>query len=252
MISYPNSKINIGLHVVERMPNGYHSLETVFYPINNQNDILEISPVTGSLSLQVFSIAILTDDMENNLCVKAYRLLKKRHNLPFVEIKLTKKIPVGAGLGGGSADAAFTLKMLNQLFQLHLSVEQLKKYAADLGSDVPFFIENRPAYACGRGDLLEPIALDLSEYDIRLYHSDIHISTAEVYQWIKPKKSLHPLKESIKSPVSEWKNLIINDFEEVVFERYPELEAKKNALYEQGAIYVSMSGSGASMYGIFR
>ena len=252
MITYPTPKINIGLHVVEKMSNGYHSLETVFYPINNQHDILEIFPTANSLSLQVFPVGSLSNEIENNLCVKAYRLWEKRYNLPPVEIKLTKNIPTSAGLGGGSSDAAFTLKMLNQLFQLQLSVEQLKADAALLGSDVPFFIENQPAYAYGKGDILEPIALDLSPYHIQLYHSNIHVSTAEAYQWIKPQQPLHPLKETIKLPVSEWKNLIVNDFEEIIFKRYPELQVKKTALYDQGAVYVSMSGSGASIYAIFK
>jgi 4-diphosphocytidyl-2-C-methyl-D-erythritol kinase len=247
-ISIPH-KINLGLHVIEKLPSGYHALETVFYPCHHYEDTLDIT----SASSFSFSIenADFNCDMEHNLCVKAYRLLQKKHDLPPVNITLTKQIPSGAGLGGGSADAAFTLKMLNHLFSLQLTTQQLHEYAAQLGSDTAFFLYNTPMYATGRGEILTPIALDLSKYKIEVVCPNINISTAQAYSAITPKKPKVSLLQTINLPVETWKENLINDFEEVVFKQHPQLLEIKAALYNRGALYASMSGSGSAVYGVF-
>lgn len=243
-------KINIGLHVMEKLPSGYHTLETVFYPCHHYEDIIEIT----SASSFSFSIknADFNCDTEQNLCVKAYRLLQKKHNVPPVNITLTKQIPSGAGLGGGSADATLTLKILNLLFSLQLTPQQLHEYAAQLGSDTAFFLYNTPMYATGRGEVLTPIALDLSKYKIEIVCPNINISTAQAYRVITPKKPKIPLQQIINAPVETWKENLINDFEAVVFKQHPQLLEIKETLYDKGALYASMSGSGSAIYGIFK
>ena len=247
-VSVPH-KINIGLHVIERLPSGYHALETVFYPCHNYEDTIEIT-LSDTFSFTLKN-ADFNCDMEQNLCVKAYRLLQKEHMLSPVNITLTKHIPSGAGLGGGSADAAFTLQMLNRLFLLQLSTNQLHEYAAQLGSDVAFFLYNSPMYATGKGDILTPIDLDLSKYRIEVVCPNIAISTAQAYNAITPKKPKVPLKQIINAPVETWKTLLINDFEEVIFEQYPQLLEIKNEFYNRGAVYAAMSGSGSAVYALF-
>ena len=242
-------KINLGLQVLEKLPSGYHALETVFYPCRNFEDTIEITPASQ------FSFTIENADfhcdVEKNLCVKTYRLLQNHFDLPAVEITLTKQIPSGAGLGGGSADAALVLKMLNDLFALQISSVQLHEFAAQLGSDVPFFLYETPMYATGRGEILTPLALDLSKYKIEIVCPNISISTAQAYSLITPKKPEYSLNQIIRSPIKTWKTNLMNDFEEVIFKQHPQLQEIKDELYERGAVYAAMSGSGSAMFGIF-
>ncbi|MFM6954395.1 MAG: 4-(cytidine 5'-diphospho)-2-C-methyl-D-erythritol kinase [Sphingobacteriaceae bacterium] len=248
MICFPSAKINIGLQVVSRRADGYHNLESVFYPIA----IKEALEVVESDELSFTSSGlVIPGTADSNLCLKAYRLLAADFRLPPVHIHLHKHIPIGAGLGGGSADAAFFLHLMNDKFELGLSVEQLESYAGALGADCPFFIQNKPAFASGIGDQLQPISLDLSAYFLVLVTPDVHISTAEAYRGVKPAIPTYSLHESIQKPVSEWKKFISNDFEKHLFEAYPQLRALKSSLYEAGAMYASMTGSGSSVYGIF-
>jgi len=242
-------KINLGLHVIEKLPSGYHALETVFYPCHNYEDTIEITP--ASQFAFTLKNADFTCDIEHNLCVKAFRLLQNKYDLPPVHLSLTKQIPSGAGLGGGSADAALTLKMLNTLFSLQLSTKQLHEFAAQLGSDTAFFLYDEPMYATSRGEILTPIAVDLSKYKIEIVCPNISISTTQAYSAITPKKSKHSLQQIIKSSLITWKDYLINDFEEVIFKQHPQLLEIKNELYNRGAVYASMSGSGSAVYGIF-
>lgn len=248
MILFPNAKINIGLNITERRPDGYHNLETIFYPINI-NDALE---VVESSALSFTSSGLdIPGRVEDNLCIKGYHLLKKDYDLPPVSIHLHKNIPIGAGLGGGSADAAFFIKLMNGLFKLGLSVEKMTNYARGLGADCAFFIESKPVFAFERGDEFEPIKLDLSKYKIALVMPDVHISTSEAFSGIKPTTVKDSLLDLIAEPIAGWKKNIKNDFETSVFKNHVEIRGVKAALYEAGAIYASMSGSGASVFGIF-
>ena len=249
MLASVYHKINLGLQVIEKLPSGYHTLETVFYPCRNFEDTIEITP-SSQFSFTLKN-ADFSCDAEKNLCVKAYRLLQKYFDLPAVKIVLTKHIPSGAGLGGGSADAALTLKMLNDLFMLQLPQIQLHEFAAQLGSDVPFFLHNTPMYATGRGEILEPVALNLSKYQIEIICPNISISTAQAYSLITPKKPERSLKHIIQSPIKTWKTDLINDFEEVIFKQHPQLQKIKDELYRRGAVYSAMSGSGSAVFGIF-
>ncbi len=248
MIIFPNAKINIGLNVIERRDDGYHNLETVFYPVAIK-DALEII-VADELSFQSTGLDI-PGRMEDNLCVKGYHLLKKDFDLPPVKIHLHKHIPIGAGLGGGSADAAFLIKLMDQNFELGLSENQMIDYARQLGADCAFFIQNKPVFAFDRGDEFEPIKLDLSNYKIVVVMPPVHISTSEAFGGVKPAPVKQSLMELVYRPVTEWKNVIKNDFEVSVFKNHPAIRGVKAALYEAGAIYASMSGSGAAVFGIF-
>lgn len=249
MIIFPNAKINIGLNVIERRADGYHNLETVFYPIAIK-DALEIV-VSDKLSFQSTGLDI-PGRVEDNLCIKGYHLLKKDFDLPPIKIHLHKHIPIGAGLGGGSADAAFFIKLVDQNFDLGLSADQMMGYARQLGADCAFFIQNKPVFAFDKGDEFESIRLDLSDYKIILVMPPVHISTSEAYGGVKPAPVKDPLMELIYRPVSEWKNYIKNDFEVSVFKNHPVIRGVKATLYEAGALYASMSGSGASVFGIFK
>ena len=249
MIVFPNAKINIGLHVVSRRPDGYHNLETIFYPIQ-LSDALEMAEAKETLIS--FSGIPVDGPPEQNLVLNAYHLLKNEFDLPPVQFHLHKVIPTGAGLGGGSSDAAFTLKMLNDFFQLRLNTEQLKNYAAKLGADCPFFIENKPAFATGIGDQLSSVKIDLSSYRIVILKPNVSVSTADAYKNIIPLEPDFHLQNVAKLPVAEWKNLVVNDFEKSVFPIFPEIEKWKQKLYELGAEFVSMSGSGSAVFGIFR
>ena len=253
MITYPNAKINLGLNIVEKRPDGYHNLETVFYPINLQ-DALEVTRMEGDeeYSLKVSGVPI-EGEPENNLVVKAYRLLKKDFpNMPPIHIHMYKHIPTGAGLGGGSSDAAFMIKLLNEKFQLNLSTEKMEEYSAVLGADCAFFIQNKPMYATGIGNIFEPVQLSLKGYYLVLVKPDIFVSTKDAFAHITPAKPTHSLKDIIRMPVETWRATMKNDFEDSVFQKYPEIAAIKDKLYDMGAIYASMSGSGSSVYGIFR
>lgn len=253
MITYPNAKINLGLNIVEKRPDGYHNLETIFYPINLQ-DALEVTLLEGEKEYELtLSGTPIEGNPEDNLVVKAYRLLKEDYpNIAPVDIHMYKHIPTGAGLGGGSADAAFMIKLLNDKFQLGLSIEEMENYAARLGADCAFFIQNKPVFASGIGNIFEPIQLSLKGYFLVLVKPDIFVSTKDAFSLITPKMPLQSLKEIVRMPVETWRATMKNDFENSVFKKFPEIAAIKDKLYDMGAIYASMSGSGSSVYGIFR
>jgi 4-diphosphocytidyl-2-C-methyl-D-erythritol kinase len=250
MIIFPNAKINFGLNVVSRRADGYHNIETVFYPVP-LCDALEIVPAANGETTFTQSGIQVDGDAENNLVMKAYRLLSRDFSLPPVDIYLRKQIPFGAGLGGGSADAAFMLKLLNDFADLGLSEDELENYASRLGADCSVFIRNKPVFAEGTGNIFSPTDLSLRGYTLVLIKPEIHISTKDAYAAICPHKPEHSIKDIIQMPVSEWKNLLVNDFEEGVFAREPAIGKIKQELYDAGAIYASMSGSGSSVYGIF-
>lgn len=254
MILYPNAKINLGLNVVRKRPDGYHDLETVFYPIP-LCDRLEVTILESDQKDYVLEMNghAIDGSSEDNLVVKAIRLLQKKgYQVPPVQIKLTKQIPSGAGMGGGSADAAFMLKALNTLFELHISVEKLEEYAAELGADCAIFIQNKPVYAEGIGNLFTEIDLDFKGYYLVVVKPDIFISTKAAFSQIKPIESTESLLDILKEPLENWKEKMHNDFEDSVFPQFPKLGEIKNKLYENGAIYAAMSGSGSSLYGIFK
>ena len=251
MISFPNCKINIGLYVINKRTDGFHNIETVFYPIN-VNDALDIvkSP-DGYFSFQTSGLK-MGKDIENNLVVKTYRLLEKELNIPPVHIYLLKKIPHSAGLGGGSSDAAFTLMKLNELFELNLSTEQLQLYASKLGSDCPFFILNKPVIATHKGDAFNDVTLSLKDYRISIVKPNQHVKTVEAYQMIKPHNKSPMLDKLVTQPIALWRKSIFNDFEEVIFNQFPEIGKVKDTFYNNGAVYAAMSGSGSAVYGIFK
>lgn len=246
-----NAKINIGLNVVSKRPDGYHNLETVFYPVD-MCDYLEITPSTGDVTtLQVKGIQV-DSSMQDNLVYKAYMLLKQDFDIAAVDIVLEKNVPFGAGLGGGSSDAANTLKALNTMFSLGLGDTELEQYAVRLGADCPFFIKNKPVYATGIGNEFHPIELDLSGYQIKVVKPDVNVSTAVAYRGITPKPSEFNLLNLSKLPLIEWKDYVKNDFEESVFPQFPEIKELKEEMYSKGAVYAAMSGSGSAVFGIFK
>lgn len=252
MITFPHAKINIGLQVTERRPDGYHNLDTVFYPIP-LHDALEIIVAEGAdydCRIHLSGVNI-EGDPDNNLVVRAYRLLAQDYPLPPVDIYLHKHIPTGAGLGGGSADASFMLRLLNETFSLGVSTEQLEAYAAQLGADCPFFITGTPVYATGIGNEFHPITLNLSGMYIVVVKPDVFVSTKEAYSMVHPEKPTITLDKKIVRPISEWRDTISNDFEKGIFALHPELETIKSKLYELGATYAAMSGSGAALFGLF-
>ncbi len=249
MIVFPNCKINLGLHILQRRADGFHDLETVFYPLPVTDALEVLSP--GQMQFNSSGIPV-PGNAADNLCLKAWHLLKADFpELPPVNIHLHKHIPIGAGLGGGSADAAFMLQLLNQRFKLELSAAQLTAYAAQLGSDCAFFIQNRPAYATGRGEILEPLQLNLSAYSMLLVHPGIHVNTGWAFGQITPRVPELSLRDSIQQPLADWKALIHNDFEAPVFQAHPVLKQIKEKMYNAGALYATMSGSGSAMVGIF-
>ncbi|RZK80817.1 MAG: 4-(cytidine 5'-diphospho)-2-C-methyl-D-erythritol kinase [Pedobacter sp.] len=248
MLAFANAKINLGLHVTKKREDGYHDLETVFYPIKIQ-DVIEVTNA-NSTSCEILGVNI-PGNPNDNLCVKAYEALKKNFDLPPQKITLLKNIPVGAGLGGGSADAAFLVKLLNNKFQLELSDEQMEDYVKPLGADCAFFIRNEPVLAYGKGDEFSPLDLDLSKYYFVLVKPEIHVSTADAYKGIIPTVPTTSLKDLIHLPVKDWKSNIVNDFEFTVFQQFPEIEVVKNTLYKEGALFAAMSGSGSSVFAIF-
>ena len=247
MIVYPNAKINIGLNVLEKRADSYHELSSVFYPVNDLCDILEIIPAAEFS----FSSSGITIPGEGNICTKAFEILKAKFGIGNVKIHLHKVIPIGAGLGGGSADGAFTLKALNELFELKLSNAQLGKYALQLGADCPFFIDNAPKYITGIGGKMAAIDLDLSAYELRFIFPKLHISTTEAYAGITPEIAETNLLDLINLPIKDWKVKVKNDFEVAAFAKYPVLAKIKEQLYADGAIYASMTGSGSVIYGVF-
>lgn len=254
MLCFPNAKINIGLNIVEKRNDGFHNIESVFFPVKLY-DVLEAvvdeNAEPGSASLTSSGVPI-PGNAEENLCVKAYHLINKEYPMPALKIHLHKTIPIGAGLGGGSADAAFFINLLDELFELNLAWGEKHHYARQLGSDCPFFIANKPAFAFERGDKLDFIDLDLKGYQLVLVHPGIHVSTQLAYSLVKPVKPQISLKDLIQLPVEEWNEKIINDFEKPVMEKFSEIAEVKNKLYESGAVYVSMTGSGSAVFGLFK
>lgn len=248
MISFPNAKINIGLYITEKRADGFHNLETIFFPVG-WSDAIEIAHST-ELCLTTSGI-IISGSPESNLVMKAYLLLQKDFGLPALKIHLHKQIPFGAGLGGGSSDGAFMLRLLNQTFDLQLSQEKLIEYAAVLGSDCPFFILNKPVFATGRGEIMKEINLNVKGLYLLLVKPPLEVSTAIAFQNVVPQKPVVSLSELINLPVQEWKNNIANQFESSVFPQYPEIAGIKNQLYGMGAVYASMSGSGSCVFGLF-
>jgi 4-diphosphocytidyl-2-C-methyl-D-erythritol kinase len=249
MVAFPHCKINLGLHVISKREDGYHSIETCFYPVP-WTDILEIIPSTEFAFTS--SGSVIPGKEVDNLCVKAYQLLRTQYNIEPVKIHLHKVLPTGAGLGGGSADAAFTLRLLNAVFDLKLTPQQLIELASQIGSDCAFFVEDKPMLGSGRGEQLSAVQLSLKGYYLVLIKPDIHVSTAEAYAGVKLQPPVHSVSEVLSRPVSEWKDYLVNDFEKSVFKKYPSIEAVKQELYSQGAVYASMSGSGSSVFGIFQ
>jgi 4-diphosphocytidyl-2-C-methyl-D-erythritol kinase len=248
MISFPNCKINLGLNIISRREDGYHEISSVMYPVDIQ-DILE---VVKSEKFKFTSSGLdIPGEPDSNLCVKAYDILARDFNIDPVHIHLYKNIPMGAGLGGGSADGAFTLRLINDLYELSISNDQLKEYASELGSDCAFFIENIPQYASGRGDILEAFNLALQGKTIVLINDGTHISTQEAYGNVTPKRPENDIEEILNKPLNEWKKLLINDFEKGVFKNYPKLAKYIDKLYQSGAEYAAMTGSGSTIFGIF-
>ncbi len=255
MVIFPNCKINLGLNIIRKREDGYHDLETVFYPIQLK-DALEAIPLSVSsepTSIRFSSSGLsITGEATDNLCVKAYHLLQKDFpEISSLQMHLHKAIPMGAGLGGGSSDGAFALLLINDLFGLQLSEQQLISYALQLGSDCPFFILNKPCFATGRGENMLPLALDLSGYRFVLINPGIHVSTALAFSQITPHKPIQSIAEIVQRPVTEWKALLINDFEAPISQHYPAISIIKQELYQKGAVYASMTGSGSTVYGIF-
>ena len=250
MICFPNAKINLGLHILSRRADGYHNIETVFYPID-MCDALEIVPATEGKTVITQTGISVDGKPENNLVMKAYRLLKEDFNLPPISIYLRKQIPVGAGLGGGSSDAAFMIKVLNDFAGLQLSCEQMEMYAARIGADCPFFIQNKPVFAEETGNVFSPVTISLQDYYLVVIKPSASVSTKEAYARVKPQQPPASLKEVIQLPINEWKNHLTNDFESGVFAQYPEIGEIKQQLYAEGALYAGMSGSGSAVFGIF-
>ncbi len=254
MVIFPNAKINLGLRVTAKRVDGFHDLDTVFYPLP-LFDILEVISL-GNNATESISITLsgkkVAGNIESNLCFKAYQLLKKDFpQLPSIAIHLHKNIPMGAGMGGGSSDGAYMLKLLNEKFNLQIQDEILARYALQLGSDCPFFIFNKTSHATGRGEIMHPIELDLSDKKIVLICPGIHVSTAEAFSDIQIKEHMDTCSEIIKAPIATWKEKLINDFERPVFKKHPVLAEIKDELYHSGAIYASLTGTGSTVYAIF-
>lgn len=250
MILFPNAKINIGLNIVNRRPDGYHDLETIFYQVP-WRDILEIVPAKGSVTTLTVSGRPVDCPADKNLVMKAVKALDEITPLPPVDIYLEKIIPDGAGLGGGSADAAFTLAGLNELFELNFDKSRLAAIASRIGADCPFFIYDTPLFASGIGDQFSPVEIDLSEYVIAIVKPPVSVSTKEAYSGVTPGRPAQPLRRLVAEPVDKWRDQVVNDFEKSIFLSHPEIAEVKNALLEMGARYASMSGSGAAVYALF-
>lgn len=252
MVVFPNAKINIGLNVVEKRSDSFHNIESIFYPVMELYDVLDVVK-SNQLGVDFVStgIEIPATEGEKNLCERAYDLLQNDFDISGVKVHLHKVIPIGAGLGGGSSDAAFMLKALNELFELNITNKKLINYAQHLGSDCAFFIENKPVYAYNKGDEFELIDLDLSAYEIKINYPDIHISTSEAYSGIVPQPSSEQLKQLIKQPIESWRDKIKNDFEKSIFPNHSKIKELKAKMYHDGAKFASMTGSGSAVFGVF-
>jgi len=255
MISFPNAKINIGLNIIEKRDDGFHNIQSVMYPVG-LCDALEITENSdaGAQRITFSSSGIeIPGDATDNLCYYAYHLVAADYPLPHVKVHLHKHIPIGAGLGGGSSDAAFFIRLLNDKFELGISWGEMHHYARQLGSDCSFFISNRPAFAEGKGDQYESLNISLQGYHVALVYPNIHINTAKAYSGVKPRMPLRSLEDDIQHlPIEQWKEFIHNDFEDSIFPQFPEIKAIKEKLYAEGAVYAAMSGSGSTLYGIFK
>ena len=251
MICFPNAKLNLGLNIISKRDDGYHNIETVFYPIALK-DALEILPSQSGEAYRLFSSGIdIGSNSENNLVIKALNLMSTERDIPNIDIHLLKRIPSGAGLGGGSSDASFMLNLLNQTFSLNYTSNELHQFAVKLGADCAFFLRNRPVFASGIGQQMETINLSLKQYHIVVVKPNIWVSTKEAYSQIVPKQPKISLKEVVKLPIQEWRNYMHNDFETHIFKKHPAIAEIKQTLYNNGALYASMSGSGTSVYGFF-
>ncbi len=250
MIAFPNAKINLGLHILNRRTDGFHNIESVLFPIGLSDRLELIEAPDGKYAFSSSGIQIPSDG-KPNLCEQAFWLMHQEFRIPQVHLHLHKVVPAGSGLGGGSADAAFTLKMLNEKFSLGLNSSDLELLAAQLGSDCPFFIRNEPMLATGRGEILQPISLSLKGLHLLLIRPRLHISTAKAYAGVKPAQPASSVAEILAQPLHTWKNELKNDFEESLFSKHPLLGKIKTKLYSQGAIYAAMSGSGSAIFGLF-
>lgn len=252
MICFPNAKINLGLNITEKRPDGFHNIETVFYPIgwNDALEIVESNSAAKEFSLHLSGI-LIEGKTEDNLLYKAFHIIKKEKKLPPVEVYLHKTIPMGAGLGGGSADAAFFINLINEQFNLGLTEEQRMDIARQLGSDCAFFIKNKPVFAFEKGDVFKDVNVDLTQYQALVIYPNVHSNTKEAYSLVSPVVSEKSILEILKQPITTWKDDLKNDFENSVFSKYPLVKEIKQQLYQQGALYASMSGSGSAVFSIF-
>lgn len=252
MICFPNAKINLGLRITEKRNDGFHNLETIFYPVNwtETLEIVENRATSEDFVLYVSGLPILGNTTDN-LLYKAYQLIKEIVSVPNINVYLHKTLPMGAGLGGGSADAAFFINLLNSTFQLNLSNTQKLDIARKLGSDCAFFINNTPVLATQKGDVFQDIKLDLSHLYIAIIYPNVHSNTKEAYSLVEPNKPEVSLLDIIHQPIDSWKNTLINDFEKSIFSNYPIVEEVKNKLYDSNALYACMSGSGSAVFGLF-
>ena len=255
MIVFPNAKINLGLSVVSKRADGYHNLETVFYPVPLEDalEVVSLPPENGEMRTQLHQYGnVIEGNPEDNLVMRAYALLAADFKLPPVDIYLLKYIPSGAGLGGGSSDAAFMIRLLNDFFTLRLTDVQMEGYAALLGADCAFFIKNRPVYAEGIGNIFSPVSLSLAGYRIVVVKPDIFVSTRDAFSNISPHDPVQHVKDVVERPVAEWREYLVNDFESSVFPLYPVIGEIKEELYRKGALYAAMSGSGSAVFGLFQ
>lgn len=251
MITFPNAKINLGLFVGETRADGYHNLETLFYPLKNLCDVLEIVPSESGADRFTLSGLEVAGNSDDNLVMRAVRLVRERYDIPPLDIFLRKQIPTGAGMGGGSADASFAIRMLNEMFSLGMSADEMKALARRLGADCPFFIDNTPSLAFGIGDELQPVEVDLSRYHILVVKPPVFVSTAEAYRGVPVLEGTRPIAESIRRDVTTWRETLLNSFEVNVFDRFNELEYIKQELYDCGAVFALMSGSGSALFALF-
>ncbi len=252
MLIFPNAKINLGLFVTEKRSDGFHNIETILFPVPFYDalEVIENTDCSEDFDLHIHGFSI-AGDTKDNLIYKAYQCLKNDFDLPNIRVDLLKKIPFGAGLGGGSADAAFMLKLLNQSFSLNISDEMLENYARRIGSDCACFVKNKPVFAYEKGDVFEPVELDLRGYQLALVCPPIHVNTKTAYQHILPRTADFDLRDLGQYPVFEWKTILRNDFEKSVFSQHSALSEIKQTLYDAGADYAAMSGSGSSIFGLF-
>jgi 4-diphosphocytidyl-2-C-methyl-D-erythritol kinase len=258
MLCFPNAKINLGLNITEKRSDGFHNIETVFYPIG-WNDALEViirdSKQTDQNLKQEFNLYLsglpISGNLEDNLLHKAYQIIKQTKTLPAIDVYLHKTLPMGAGLGGGSADAAFFINLLNEQFELKITENERISIARQLGSDCAFFIKNKPVYAIEKGDVFKSISVDLSAYYVTVVYPNVHSNTKEAYSLVSPKPPKLSIPEILKLPIKQWQNTLVNDFEFSIFSKYPIVKEVKETLYQKGALYACMSGSGSAVFGIF-